>query len=164
MGITFKHLLTVALMAVAIGANARETYNFNSEWRIEKQKKTVTLPHAWNENEAYKVYINKMSDSVIWYRKTFVLPKNAEGRRVFIEFEGARQAAEVFVNGKNVGLHENGVMAFGFDLTPYVKRGRNLIEVRTDNDWHYHERATKSVCQERQESDRGAYGQRLALS
>ncbi len=65
MGITFKHLLTVALMAVAIGANARETYNFNSEWRIEKQKKTVTLPHAWNENEAYKVYINKMSDSVI---------------------------------------------------------------------------------------------------
>ncbi len=158
MGITFKHLLTVALMAVAIGANARETYNFNSEWRIEKQKKTVTLPHAWNENEAYKVYINKMSDSVIWYRKTFVLPKNAEGRRVFIEFEGARQAAEVFVNGKNVGLHENGVMAFGFDLTPYVKRGRNLIEVRTDNDWHYHERATKSGFQWNNNNFNSNYG------
>ena len=143
---------------MALNAAARDTYNFNSDWRIEKQKKLVTLPHAWNEDEAFKVYINQMSDSVIWYRKTFRLPESAEGKRVFIEFEGARQAAEVFVNGERVGLHENGVMAFGLDLTPYVKKGKNEIVVRTDNDWHYHEKATNSTFQWNNNNFNSNYG------
>lgn len=150
--------MVVGGLALALNAAARDTYNFNSGWRIEKQKKLVTLPHAWNEDEAFKVYINQMSDSVIWYRKTFRLPESAEGKRVFIEFEGARQAAEVFVNGERVGLHENGVMAFGFDLTPYVKKGKNEIEVRTDNDWHYHEKATNSTFQWNNNNFNSNYG------
>ena len=150
--------MVVGGLALALNAAARDTYNLNSDWRIEKQKKLVTLPHAWNEDEAFKVYINQMSDSVIWYRKTFRLPESAEGKRVFIEFEGARQAAEVFVNGERVGLHENGVMAFGFDLTPYVKKGKNEIEVRTDNDWHYHEKATNSTFQWNNNNFNSNYG------
>ena len=150
--------MVVGGLALALNAAARDTYNFNSDWRIEKQKKLVTLPHAWNEDEAFKVYINQMSDSVIWYRKTFRLPESAEGKRVFIEFEGARQAAEVFVNGERVGLYENGVMAFGFDLTPYVKKGKNEIEVRTDNDWHYHEKATNSTFQWNNNNFNSNYG------
>lgn len=158
MGIFFRNLFVVGGIALAMNAAARDTYNFNSDWRIENQKKLVTLPHAWNEDEAYKVYINQMSDSVIWYRKTFRLPKSAEGKRVFIEFEGARQAAEVFVNGRRVGLHENGVMAFGFDLTPYIKSGKNEIEVRTDNDWRYHEKATNSTFQWNNNNFNSNYG------
>ena len=154
----FRSLMVVGGLALALNAAARDTYNFNSDWRIEKQKKLVTLPHAWNEDEAFKVYINQMSDSVIWYRKTFRLPESAEGKRVFIEFEGARQAAEVFVNGERVGLHENGVMAFGFDLTPYVKKGKNEIEVRTDNDWRYHEKATNSTFQWNNNNFNSNYG------
>lgn len=158
MGINLKHLMLAAAAFTATGAHARDTYNFNSEWRIDKQKCTVTLPHAWNEDEAYKVGIKDLSDSVIWYRKTFTLPKSAEGKRVFIEFEGARQAAEVTVNGHNVGLHENGVMAFGFDLTPYIKKGKNIIEVRTDNDWNYHEKATGSPFQWNNNNFNANYG------
>lgn len=158
MGINFKSLMLAAAIAGSVGMQARETYNFNSGWKIDKQKQTVTLPHAWNENEAYKVGIKELSDSVIWYRKTFTLPKGAEGKRVFIEFEGARQAAEVTVNGQVVGLHENGVMAFGFDLTPYLKKGKNTIEVRTDNDWNYHERATGSTYQWNNNNFNANYG------
>ena len=88
MGIKFKQLLIVAGLLLATNATARDTYNFNSDWRIGKSKKTVTLPRAWNEDEAYKVYIHSMSDSVIWYRKNFVLPESAKGKKVFIEFEG----------------------------------------------------------------------------
>ncbi len=150
-------LITLCILtALALGANARETFNFNSDWKIGK--KTVTLPHAWNEDEAYKVGIKELSDSVIWYRKTFSLPESAAGKRVFIEFEGARQAAEVFVNGKAVGLHENGVMAFGFDLTPYIIEGKNKIEVRTDNDWRYKERATGSMFQWNNNNFNANYG------
>ena len=133
---------TLALLA-SFTVTARETYNFNSDWHIDQQKKTVTLPHAWNEDEAFKVSTYETTTAVVWYRKTFRLPAEAEGKKVFIEFEGARQAAEVFLNGQRLGIHENGTMAFGFDLTPYIKYDDdNLIEVRTDNDWKYKEQAT----------------------
>ncbi len=158
MGTIFKQLLIVGGLAFAVNSAARDTYNFNSNWRIDKHKATVTLPHAWNEDEAFKVPIAEMSDSVIWYRKTFRLPKEAEGKRVFIEFEGARQSADVIVNGKNVGLNENGVMAFGFDLTPYLKKGSNQIEVRTDNSWSYHEKESGSPFQWNNKNFNANYG------
>lgn len=37
--------------------------------------------------------------------------RRSENKKVFIEFEGVRQAADFYVNGKHIGLHENGVMA-----------------------------------------------------
>ena len=135
--------VALAAMTMLLPTTARETYNFNSGWVIDK-KQTVTLPHAWNEDEAFGVSTFEMSTGVRWYRKTFTLPAEAQGKHVFIEFEGARQAAEVFVNGRRVGIHENGVMAFGFELTPYLKKGENLIEVRTDNDFDYREEQTGS--------------------
>ena len=141
-----KKRCLVAMAAIAaLTAQARETFNFNPQWQIEGQ--TVTLPRAWNEAEAFRVRIAALSDSVVWYRKHFTLPERAKDARVFIEFEGVRQAAEVFLNGKRLGLHENGVMAFGFDLTPYLKTGDNLLEVRTDNDWSYKEETTGTQFQ-----------------
>jgi len=158
MGNYLRQLLIGGLIAAAGQTAARDTYNFNSDWKIGKQKRTVTLPRAWNEDESYKVYINKMSDSVIWYRKVFTLPESARGKRVYIEFEGARQLAEVYVNGREVGYSENGVMAFGFDLTPYIIEGKNKIEVRTDNDWNYHEKNTKSKFQWNNNNFNSNYG------
>lgn len=62
---------------------------------------------------------------------------------MFIEFEGARQGIDLYVNGHLVGQHENGVMAFGFDLTAFVKPGKeNVIAARIDNNWDYAEKAT----------------------
>ncbi len=148
--IGLKQLLALALALLTSGAaEARQTYNFNSNWRIDNQKKTVTLPHAWNEDEAFRVSSYEMSQREVWYRKEFTLDKlNLKpGQRVFIEFEGARVAAEVWLNGHRVGLNENGVMAFGFDLTPYIKKGKNLIEVRTDNSMNYKEKATGTKFQ-----------------
>ena len=137
-------LFTIHCSLFVSPARAHEVYNFNSNWEIDRselgvaEKETVTLPHAWNEDEAFKVHISELSTGVVWYRKTFTLPAEAEGQRVVIEFEGARQAADVYVNGYTVGYNENGVMAFGFDITDYVNfSGENLIEVKTDNSWTY---------------------------
>lgn len=159
-----KFLLTISLALWAIvqlnADNLRHRYNFNRDWNLlvgdqdsatffstplglKQGAKSVTLPHAWNEDEAYAVGIKSLSDTVMWYYKTFTLPEADRGRRVLIEFEGARQAAEVWINGHNVGLHENGVMAFGFDLTPFIhQEGKNELCVRVDSDWDYRERAT----------------------
>lgn len=148
--------LSAALILTAAFATGREKYNFNSDWLLkvgdipsaesrsfkDSDWKKVTLPHAFNEDEAFKVNIKDLTDTVVWYRKHFTLPKSARGKKVFVEFEGARQGVDFYVNGKLVGKHENGVMAFGFDITPYLKSGSNVVAVRVDNNWDYAERTT----------------------
>lgn len=157
-----KWLLVFLLIPAMLGANNREKYNFNPQWLLhvgdvqgaekssypDKNWEKVTLPRAFNEDEAFKVNIKYMTDTISWYRKHFKLPETAKGKKVFIEFEGVRQGAEFYLNGKHIGRHENGVMAFGFDLTPYLNfNGENVIAVRADNDWLYKEKATGSRFQ-----------------
>lgn len=101
----------------------------------------MTLPRAWNEAEAFRVSIENLSTDTVRYKRTFVAPKSWKDKKIFIEFEGARQCAEVWLNGVFVGRHENGVMAFGFDLTPYINiNSNNVLEVLTDNNWGYREK------------------------
>jgi hypothetical protein len=84
---------------------------------------------------------------IAWYRKHFKLPGIPKGCRVFMEFEGVRQAAEVYVNGHHLGSSENGMMAFGFDLTSYINAGDNVLAVRTDNRWTYREKSSGVTVQ-----------------
>lgn len=169
---TLVFFLLLSVSAVS-GANNREKYNFNPQWLLSvgdirgaEQKQfadgnweKVTLPHAFNEDEAFKVWIKDMTDTVAWYRKHFKLPLTAKGKKVFIEFEGVRQGADFYLNGKHIGLHENGVMAAGFDLTPYLDfDGENVIAVRTDNDWQYKEKATGSRFQWNDKNFNANYG------
>jgi beta-galactosidase len=153
--------------------NLRQTYNFNSSWKLQigdftnaqqvdfndAAWKPVTLPHAFNEDEAFRVHIEQLTDTVVWYRKHFRLPAADKGRKVFIEFEGVRFAAEMYVNGEKVGLHENGVLAFGFDISDKIKfDADNVIAVRVDNDWNYHEKATKSPFEWNNKNFNANYG------
>ena len=155
-------------------ANQRAKYNFNSDWLLsvgdnpkaqeasfkDSGWEKVTLPHAFNEDEAFKLSIEQLTDTVVWYRKHFKLDASDQGKKVFLEFEGARFGAEVYVNGKKLALHENGVMAFGVDISDQVKFGRqeNVLAVRADNDWRYKERATGSAFQWNDKNFNANYG------
>ena len=154
-------------------ASPRQTYNFNSSWKLQigdvanaqqavfddSSWKPVTLPHAFNEDEAFRVHIENLTDTMVWYRKHFSLPASDKDKKVFIEFEGVRLAAEVYLNGEKIGLHENGVMAFGFDLTNKIEFNTdNVIAVRVDNSWNYHEQATNSPFQWNNKSFYANYG------
>lgn len=154
-------VLVLLLTFCRFAESQRARYNFNPGWLLkvgddpaaaqpgfdDSSWKRVTLPHAWNEDFAYKVAIYNLPTGIAWYRKHFTVPSIPKGGRVFLEFEGARQAAEVYLNGHTLGLSENGVMAFGFDLTPYLVAGENVLAVRTDNRWDYREKATNSPLQ-----------------
>ena len=142
----------------------REKYNFNPSWCFkvgdfqgaevsaydDSQWIPITLPHAFNEDEAFAKAINLQTDTVVWYRKHFRLPKTAQGKKVFLEFEGIRQGGDFYLNGHPLGFHENGAMAVGFDLTPYLQSDparENVLAVRIDNSWSYRERTTKARYQ-----------------
>lgn len=147
--------LVMIAVLFAVSATAGDRYNFNAGWKVQMGKEpkasgtkyddskwqTVTLPWSFNQQEAFAKPIAELSDTVAWYRKHFFLPKELQkGKKFFIEFEGVRFGARVFLNGKELGWGENGVMAFGFDLTPYIKKnGENILAVYVDNDWRYKE-------------------------
>ena len=147
---------------VMAGSMERMKYNFNAEWLLhvgdvpearevkfaDEGWKQVTLPRPFNEDEAFRLSIEQLTDTIVWYRKHFRLPSEAKGKKVFVEFEGVRQGADFYINGHCIGLHENGAMAVGFDLTPYINyRGDNVLAVRVDNNWSYKERATDTKYQ-----------------
>ena len=167
----FTFLLAI-LSAINIQASERKKYNFNSEWKLrigdfpkakdakfdDSKWKQVTLPHAFNEDEAFKLSIEQLTDTVVWYRKNFRIPELKSNQKVFVEFEGVRQRGDFYLNGHYLGRHENGVMAVGFDLTPHIKEGENVIAVRTDNDWMYREEGTNSKFQWNDRNFNANYG------
>lgn len=116
------------------------------------------MPHAFNEDEAFKLSIEQLTDTVVWYRKSFQIPELKSNQKVFVEFEGVRQRGDFYLNGHYLGRHENGVMAVGFDLTPHIKEGENVIAVRTDNDWMYREEGTNSKFQWNDRNFNANYG------
>ena len=79
-------------------------YNFNSEWRLQvgdfpeasnaefddSKWQQVTLPFAFNGDEAFRKDIVDLTDTICWYRKTFKMD-DVQDRKVFVEFEGVRQ-------------------------------------------------------------------------
>lgn len=164
-------LFTIALFCVNLLAEERSRTNFNGNWLLaigdmdgaqsasfdDQEWEQVTLPHAWNEQEAFRIACAQLSDTIVWYRKHFTVDET-ESRKFFIEFEGARFAADVYLNGHLLGISENGVMAFGFDMTPYIKKGENVLAVRTDNSWNYHERSTGSTYQWNNKNFNANYG------
>jgi beta-galactosidase len=145
-------------------ASPRATYNFNPGWKFLREDvpgaeavnfddsawAEVGLPHTWNDVDSYRAFISHPGgDQTIylgigWYRKHFKLPAGTEGRKIFLELEGLRQAARFYLNGQPVGLFENGITACGLDLTALVKFGGqdNVLAVKVDNRPTYKEEAT----------------------
>ncbi|MGN0234562.1 MAG: glycoside hydrolase family 2 TIM barrel-domain containing protein [Bacteroidaceae bacterium] len=61
------------------------------------------------------------------YRRQFNLPAGWLGKRVSLHFLGVQSCLYLWVNGKYVGFHEDSMSDAGFDVTPYLNEGENLI-------------------------------------
>ncbi|MHC4248249.1 MAG: glycoside hydrolase family 2 protein, partial [Planctomycetota bacterium] len=69
--------------------------------------------------------------NVIWYRRTFEVPREWGRDRVLLNFEAVDWRSTVWVNGKQVGTHEGGYDPFSFDITDALKRaGAQELVVR----------------------------------
>jgi beta-galactosidase/beta-glucuronidase len=64
------------------------------------------------------------------YRRTFTVPKEWNGSRIFLKFEGVDSAFYVWVNGKEIGFSKGSRIPAGFDITAVAKPGENLIAVQ----------------------------------
>ncbi|HWZ95558.1 MAG TPA: chitobiase/beta-hexosaminidase C-terminal domain-containing protein [Opitutaceae bacterium] len=60
-------------------------------------------------------------DDRAWYRRTFTIPTGWKGQHVLLNFGAVDWEAQIYVNGKSVGLHQGGYDAFSYDITSFLK-------------------------------------------
>jgi beta-galactosidase len=132
--------------------NAINLSNLNDEtWQ------KVTVPHDWAVVQNFDMNIDQQKVQVIedgekttqlrtgrtgalpcfgigWYRKKLAINKEDEGKRIFIEFDGAMSRSKIYLNDTYIGEWPYGYSSFAFELTKQIKfNTENIIGVRLEN-------------------------------
>jgi beta-galactosidase len=158
--ISFFHLLLLTIPLLLISSitfsfNSRKTENFGKGWKFnlgdipngqesgldDAQWQTLNIPHDWSiEGKFSKDNPASPSGGALpggigWYRKTFTLPVSEKGRLAFIDFDGVYRNSEVWINNHSLGQRPYGYSSFRYELTPYLKYGKekNILAVKVDN-------------------------------
>ncbi|MBR4740015.1 MAG: DUF4982 domain-containing protein [Bacteroidales bacterium] len=113
-----------------------------SKWPAEW--KTVDLPHDWvvdlpfakeaSHSHGYKtVGYQYPETSVGWYRKSFTIPADDEGKHIWLRFDGIFRDARIWLNGFYLGHEPSGYATQIYDISEYLNYGgENLVCVRAD--------------------------------
>jgi beta-galactosidase len=105
----------------------------DSQWR------TVDLPHDWSieypvDKEAPTGGSGGYAETGVgWYRKVISFDENPEGKTVWLEFDGIYMNSDVWMNGHHLGNHPCGYTSFYYDVSEFLKKGKNVIAVKVDN-------------------------------
>lgn len=106
----------------------------DSSWRV------LDIPHDWAFENGYSKSALQGDNGgyavggVGWYRNTFELNNSDySSHRIYIDFDGVYMNSEVWVNGHYLGKRPYGYISFGYEITPFVKIGKNIVSVRVDN-------------------------------
>ena len=127
-----KQLQPVAPKDAAAATPESVTFN-DSGWR------KLNLPHDWGIEgpfkQAYPGETGKLPWwGIGWYRKHLEIPAADQGRKIYLDVDGAMSYAKVWLNGQYVGGWPYGYASWRVDLTPFVKcGGDNVIAIRLDN-------------------------------
>lgn len=133
--VLFKRcLLAIVVMFVVTSLQAqREMKTINDNWEfrksIDESWESVNLPHTFNI-DAYQQ--RNYYQGKGFYRHILVLPEIVAERRYYMKIDAASKAANIRVNGKEVGSHVGGYTACIVDITEYIRK-ENLIEITVDN-------------------------------
>ena len=143
--------ITVPLDSDAV--TAREN-NFNKDWKFylgtsstaqnkdfnDSSWTDVDLPHDFSIIQSFttsgEAESGFLPGGTGWYRKTFTMPVDAEGKTILLNFDGVYMEAYVYVNGTFVGEHHYGYTSFAFDITDYLTcdgATENVIAVKAVN-------------------------------
>jgi beta-galactosidase len=129
------------------GAQGRSILPINRNWRYHPSRvagaesprfddsafERVVVPHA-NIRAPWHNFDDKDYEFVSTYRRRFRLPSDAEGKRVFVDFEGVMTASTVWINGVSLGEYKGGFTPFSFELTPHLRhKEENVLVVQVDS-------------------------------
>ena len=137
-------------------ADQRPT-DFYKEDLDDSNWKTMNVPGNWemngfgdpeyvNNGFAWREHFNEQPPAVPIkdnhvgsYRRIIDIPANWDGKQVVAHFGSVTSNIYLYVNGKFAGYAEDSKVAAEFDITPYLKKGKNLIAFQTfrwcDGSW-----------------------------
>ncbi len=90
---------------------------------------SLDVPGDWNTQRPELLYY----EGSVWYRRKFDFAGAGEGQSVFLRFGAVNYRADVYLNGKKLGVHVGGFTPFTFDVTRFLKKGENSLVVKVDN-------------------------------
>ena len=147
--------ICTALLVPGLSAHSQDRFtggmNFNADWEFIKDADTnlttrhfergnttalkwenISLPHTANIEPL--VITGKQWQGFCFYRKFFKLPASATGKRITMQFDGAMQVAEVYLNGEHITTHLGGYLPFVIEISDKIKSGvENCLVVRLSN-------------------------------
>jgi hypothetical protein len=120
--------------------------NLNGLWHYAVTPKTAPAPSSWDgqilvpypiESALSGVKRALQPEEILYYQRTFQVPRNWDGRRLRLHFGAVDYRSEIFVNGRRVGTHAGGYDPFSFDITDYLNREglQTLLVKVTDPTW-----------------------------
>ncbi|NLV38208.1 MAG: glycoside hydrolase family 2 protein [Bacteroidales bacterium] len=148
---------TLLLSIMASGPVCSGNWNlFNNNWKFTKGNpenaqsinfddsswEKVNLPHDWAIKGPFNEQENGSTGKLPWrgegwYRNTFTLSSEDQGKVVYIKFDGVMSSPQIFVNGEPAGKWDYGYSSFYLDISDFVKYGQeNGIAVYVDNRKH----------------------------
>lgn len=128
--------------------------NFNKDWKFylgdnsnasnqsfdDSSWDDVDLPHDFSITQSFtssgEAESGFLPGGTGWYRKSFTLPTDMEGKNFLLNFDGVYMHAYVYVNGTYVGEHHYGYTSFAFDITEHLTcdgATENVIAVKAVN-------------------------------
>ena len=134
-------LLAALVLCLTLSAQPSGRSGFNEGWTFTLEgeaPRQVDLPHDWGVEKEFDLSYPSASGKLPWwgravYRKTLpVTPEDLEGR-LFLEIDGAMAFASVRCNGEDLGGWPYGYASWRVELTPALRAGDNVLEVRIDN-------------------------------
>lgn len=90
---------------------------------------TLNVPGDWNTQKRELFYY----EGTIWYRRKIDFAGLAAGQRAFLRFGAVNYRADVYLNGKKIGMHIGGYTPFTIEVTGKLTNGVNSLVVRVDN-------------------------------
>ncbi len=90
---------------------------------------TLLVPRDWNSQKENLFYY----EGTIWYKKSFDYALTEKGNRLFVYFGAVNYRADVYMNGKKLGVHKGGFTPFNFEISNLVKEKDNFLIIKVDN-------------------------------
>lgn len=112
-----------------------------ANWELNGYGTPFYHSHACFDNDLILQTENIDYNPVGSYRRAFEIPANWDKQQIFVHFGAVKSAFYIWVNGQKVGYSQDSKTDAAFDITPYVKSGKNLLalEVYRYSDGSYFE-------------------------
>ena len=113
--------------------------NLNGLWEYSIEKKGAAAPKSFDgkilvpfpvESSLSGVMKEVGADQEVWYKRSFSVPSDWNNKAVLLHFGAVDWETEVWLNGVKIGSHTGGFTPFSFDISPFLKSGKQELTVK----------------------------------